>query len=155
MPGHIDVSPITNGLLAVLAATGHPVGDEQAPLATEANPDPTKERYSVLRRIDGGSQGGTMGEAFDEVVLPYQVDVHGRSREQCDWLLARVYVVMLRLNPDGTRLHPVPGVIGITPQGTAGPRKEGVDDKGRELWVARPRFDVWCQADPASGTAVA
>ncbi len=142
----VATEPVTTALIATLATgTASPVGDHDAPRPTNAVPDPTRGRYLVVWQVPGGGVEGTWGNPHDMATFVYQVDSHGRSRQQCQWLSDRVRQVMLDRTASGW-LHPitVPGWdLAYRNQQTLDmPENAGRDETGQDLFVCRERYEL-------------
>lgn len=136
MASTIDVEPVTNAVVAALAAGGHPVGDHAAP-----HLEPGTQRYSVVYGIPSSQLTGSWANPAENAVLVYQVESYGRNRKQAEhhaddnrqilcgspvpvvgpWVITHVY------QPDGT-------VGGVEPL--------GADDRTRQLFRVVEEFHV-------------
>lgn len=85
-------SPLTEALLAVLAATGKAVGDGVRPLGDAGwlgepnSPGSTFRPYLVLATLSAASSSGSFGDPQSQWRVPYLVQSFGASRQQCEWM---------------------------------------------------------------------
>ena len=148
----IQEEMVTTALIDMLAtAVGVPVGDHRAE-TTEGEPLDTSSGngaeglYLVVHRIDGGFVDGSYGDPHQDVTLVYQVDSHGRSRQQAEGLARTVTAAMTDIAAAGGHVNVLAGngwTGGLRERQTTGrPEHEGTDEQGTGLWTQRERFTV-------------
>lgn len=142
----VATRPLTSALIAMLGpAVDCPVGDHDPPRPTVAVPKPTQGRYLIVWKLAGGEVDGAWGSPHEQAVVPYQIDAHGRSREQCEWLADRVRQVVLDRAGSGW-LHPITIAGGVVAyrslRTTDTPENEGQDETGQPLFVCRESYEL-------------
>jgi hypothetical protein len=134
-----DPRPVLDATLTMLGTLGMPVGDHK-------NPTDTFDRYMVLWGITGGQVDGAEGQPHEQGVVVIQVDSSGHSRDQAQWVAARVARAMVERTPDGGWTHPivVPGwsVSYREWQVVGQPEAEGRDETGKDLFTVRDRYEL-------------
>jgi hypothetical protein len=128
--------PVTDGICAALASTGYPVGDHGTKDVND-QPIDTTGRYSIVRSITGTADG-SMAYPAEDGTLIYQVNSHGRSRKQCDWLADRNRDLLI--NRQVTVVGWTVTYVELRAAGT--PTDVGIDDTGTSLWVCTEDFAI-------------
>lgn len=142
---------VTTALLAMLElADGVPTGDHGTtrpdPTTGQQASMPTVGQYRVLWRIDGGAVTGSLADPAEDATLVYQVDSHGRSRQQAEGLADRTAITMTAMSAAGGHVQPLAGsgwrANLRTRQVVGAPTPEGTDETGVPLWTVRDRYEV-------------
>jgi hypothetical protein len=110
---NLRLDRLTNHLLKFLQDNvGRPVGDHDIPGSVSQPPGPDDFPYCILYSIDGGGFDGPMLTSGDEFAdREFQVTSVGLTREQCQFMAARVHHVMTSRNDDNTGYeYPLSGV---------------------------------------------
>lgn len=125
--------PIADAMVAAtVAASSWPVGDGKPPADTD-------DGYSIVYAPPGGSFDGSMAYPNEDVTLPYQVKVIGRTRGQCQHIADRNRAHLLApgsVVPVGWR------VMYVELRVPGGPTFNGRDDTNHDVWELDDIFYV-------------
>lgn len=127
----------TDAVIAALEAAGLTVYDGVAP-ATPAT------KYAVVHHIND-EFSGTLEEPFEDARLVYQVTCVATTREQVEWVMDRVMVLLNGFEVDGRH------IAFVRPDGGPGIRWD--PDVTPAVFYATPRFTVTSTPDPEAISA--